>query len=125
MSNESLTALAAKLASGTDSSLTIGEKQAIIAALSALVSSQGVISRQARLLKSYQHDVDSIDAGTSAALNRLSAMLSGSPASAPYDLAKSRAARETLLSEIERAESLEGVLARILNFAKQVAVIAA
>ncbi len=125
MNSESLAALAAALTSPGDTALTPEDKHTIVAALGALAASQGVIARQARLLKSYQHDVDSIDAGVAATLSRFHARLHAPPASAVYDPAKARAARETLLAEIQRAETLEGLVATLLNFAKAVAVIAA
>lgn len=125
MTSDMLTELAVKLASPDDSAFVPHEKRAILDALTALAGSQAVIARQARLLRSYRNDVDTIDADVNASLVRLRDRLNGEPASAGYDLAKAHAARETLLAEIQRAESLEGVVAKILDFARSVAIIAA
>lgn len=125
MTTDAIAILSAKLTSDADATLTREDKQLVLAALSSLAVSQGVIARQARLLKSYQHDVDSIDSTVAASLARFGARMDAPPPSAGYDLAKARAARETLLKEIERAESLEGAAAKILSFAATIAAIAA
>jgi len=125
MTSQIISALADKLAGDSGVTITPEEKQLVLSALSSLAVSQGVIARQTRLLKSYQHDVDSIDRATEASLTRFIAKAHAPPASTSYDLATARAARETLLAEIQRAESLEGAVATILNFAATIAKIAA
>lgn len=124
MTSQNISSLAGKLAGDSNATLTPDEKQLMLAALSSLAVSQGVIARQARLLKSYQHDVDSIDHAAETSLTQFIAKAHAPPASTSYDLITARAAREALLAEVQRAESLESSLMHILNFAATIAKIA-
>lgn len=112
-------ALAARLASPGDVLLSDGERALVVSALAALAADQEVISSLTRLVEAHERGGERVDAALRAGIDAARVLGAGPAPSAGFDLAKSKAARETLAQAARDARSGREVIVAALAFARE------
>ncbi len=110
-------ALADRLHDPGPATLSDAERTLLVGALAALLASQEIVSRQARLLASFDEDFSTIERAASSAVGQAVALASARQPDEGFRYSDAAAARERLMIEVREAESGRAVLSAILRFA--------
>ncbi len=113
----------AQLLSASDSPTLSTQQAALLrAALAQLATSQALIARQQALLESFASDTADIETAIANSLDATrAALVSPSPLS-NYNAPAARAARTTLLKQLDSASSLDAWLVIILRFVSAISL---